>query len=105
MYGHSVGRSLQNDEMLVDCRKERATYTIALRTSSRGMTPSFTSGKSSCASENSWNTSLISFSSSAVMLFSLASLDGRARFGPVAEELGAAPPLLGGCARECEPGC
>lgn len=70
---------------------------MALRTSSRGMTPCFSAGKSSCASANNWKTSLISFSSSAVMSFSLASLEGRARLGPAVEELGAAPRLLGGC--------
>jgi len=46
-------------------------------------------------SENSWKTSLISFSSSAVMLFSLASFDARPRFGG-AEELAAPPRFLGG---------
>ena len=44
-----------------------------------------------------WKTSLISFSSSAVMLFSFASFDARPRFGAGAEL--AAPRRLGGCAR------
>lgn len=74
---------------------ERAAYTSALRTSSRGMTPSFSSGKASFAAANSWKTSFISFSSSAVMLFSFASLDARPRFGG-AEVLAGAPRLLGG---------
>lgn len=75
------------------------THTMALRTSSRGITPSFSAGKSSCVSAKSWKTSLISVSSSAVMLFSLASFEGRARFGPVVveEELVVAPRFLGGC--------
>lgn len=48
--------------------------------------------------ENKWKTSLISFSSSAVMLFSLASLDARPRFGAAGAEEPAAPPrFLGGC--------
>lgn len=76
----------------------REAYTSALRTSSRGMTPSFSSGKSVFLSENRWKTSFISFSSSAVMLFSLASLDARPRFGAAgAEELAAPPRFLGGC--------
>lgn len=74
------------------------TYTNALRTSSRGSTPSFSSGKFSFLSENIWKTSLISFSSSAVMLFSFASFDARPRFGAGAE-LAAAPRRFGGCAR------
>jgi hypothetical protein len=41
-----------------------------------------------------WNTSLISFSSSALMLFSFASLDARPRFGAS----GAAVRRFGGCA-------
>ena len=76
-----------------------AAYTIALRTSSRGMTPSFSPGKSSFASANNWKTSFISFSSSAVMSFSFASLE-RVRLGAAAvvvEELAGAPRLLGGC--------
>jgi hypothetical protein len=76
-------------------------YTIALRTSSRGMTPSFSAGKSSLASAKSWKTSFISFSSSAVMSFSFASLD-RGRFGVavvVVEELAGAPRLFGGCGK------
>lgn len=73
-----------------------AAYTIALRTSSRGMTPSFSVGKSSFTSAKSWKTSLISFSSSAVMSFSFASLE-RVRLGAAAvEELAGAPRLLGG---------
>jgi hypothetical protein len=74
---------------------------MALRTSSRGMTPSFSAGKSSFASANSWKTSLISFSSSAVMSFSFASLE-RVRLGAVVvEELAGAPRLLGGWREEC----
>lgn len=75
---------------------ELGTYTSALRTSSRGMTPSFSAGKSSFFSAKMWKTSFISVSSSAEMLFSLASLEGRARLG-AAEELAGAPRFLGGC--------
>lgn len=79
-------------------RGARETYTSALRTSSRGITPSFSSGKSVFLSENRWKTSLISFSSSAVILFSLASFDARPRFGAAgAEELAAPPRFFGGC--------
>lgn len=74
------------------------SYTIALRKSSRGMTPSFSAGKSSFVSAKSWKTSFISFSSSAVMSFSFASLE-RVRFGAAVEELAAALRLLGGCGR------
>jgi hypothetical protein len=63
------------------------------------MTPSFSPGKSSFASAKSWKTSFISFSSSAVMSFSFASLE-RVRLGAavvVVEELAGAPRFLGGC--------
>lgn len=86
--------------MEIGGRRSQWTYTMALRTSSRGMTPSFSPGKSSCAFANSWNTSLISFSWSPVKSFSLASLDWRVRLGTaLAEELTGAPRFLGGCLR------
>lgn len=56
------------------------TYISALRTSSVRITPSFSSLNSSFVVEKRRNASLISFSSSAVMSFSLASLDCRPFF-------------------------
>lgn len=69
------------------------TYTNALRTSSCGITPSFSSGNSSCGAEKRWKASLISFSSSAEMSFSRASLDARDFLGAVDD----VARFLGGC--------
>lgn len=75
---------------------DRETYIMARRTSPIGMTPSFSP---SMGSEKSANASLISASSSAVMSFSLASLDGLVFVpapppAPDAPVLVAAPPGL-----------
>ena len=102
----SMGTWFQEANWIPNCASSAAergsrwvgTYTIALRTSSRGMTPSFSAGKSSFVSAKSWKTSFISFSSSAVMSFSFASLE-RVRFGAAVDELAGAPRLLGGCGR------
>lgn len=81
----------------------RPRATSVLRTSSRRITPSFSSLNSPCwcLTEKRWKASFISVSSSAVMLFSFASLDWRGflRVEVVAlvRDEGAAPPrLLGG---------
>lgn len=73
-----------------------ATYMSARRTSSMGITPSFSP---SMGSANSEKASRISASSSAVMLCSLASFEGRAPVGLAAAEeaLAAAARRRGGC--------
>jgi hypothetical protein len=73
------------------------THTRAFRTSFREITPSFSPGNASFAEEKRWNASLISVSCSALMSFSLASLDWRVRgFLGVAAE-GGPPRFFGGC--------
>lgn len=78
-------------------RTGEITYIIARRTSSIGMTPSFSP---SIGSENKVNASLISASSCAVMSCSLASLDCLALVG--GPDPAAAPDFrFGGC-EECD---
>lgn len=78
---------------------ERGTYTKAFLTSSLGITPSFSCGKSGCGAEKRPKTSLISVSWSALSAFSFASLEARF-FGPavvvVEVEFRDGPRLLGG---------
>lgn len=74
-------------------------YARALRTSSRGITPSFSWVKSSCGAEKRWNTSFISASSEPLTECSLASLDWRGFLVVFAALLllAGGARLLGGC--------
>lgn len=82
-------------------RNQRETHIMALRTSSMGMTPSFSPSIGSAKSEKA---SLISASSCAVMSCSLASLDCLAPALPDAPDSAAPPDFrFGGCfGRECQ---
>ena len=84
-----MGRELVNEG-----QKQHKTHIMALRTSSMGMTPSFSP---SMGSEKSEKASLISASSCAVMSCSLASLDCLAALLGAPDS--AAPPdfRFGGC--------
>lgn len=75
-------------------------YARALRTSSRGITPSFSWVKSSCGAEKRWKTSFISASSEPLTECSLASLDWRGFlvvFAALLLVLAGGARLLGGC--------
>lgn len=77
--------------------KEGRAYTRAFRTSLREIAPSFSSGNASFIEEKRWNASLISVSCSALISFSLASLDWRVRGFLGVEVEGGPPRFFGGC--------